>query len=52
MVSTQGKQPPPPSWVSNGSGAGYGSDCDGWVFNEDGGDGQDEAYELFEWAVE
>ena len=38
--------------VSDDSGAGSGSDCDGWVFDEDGGYDLDEAYELFQWAVE
>ena len=38
--------------VSGDSGAGSGGEYDGWVFDEDGGYGQDEAYELFQWAVE
>ena len=42
--------------VSGDSDAGSGSDCDGWVFDDDGGYEQDEAYdkfnELFQWAVE
>ena len=46
------EQPVPSKLVSDDSGAGSGSDCDGWVFDEDGGYGQDEAFELFQWAVE
>ena len=42
----------PSKSVSDGSGAGSGSDCDGWVFDDDGGYDLDEAYELFQWAVE
>ena len=38
--------------ISDDSDAGSGSDCDGWVFDDDGGYNQDEAYELFQWAVE
>ena len=46
------KQPVPSKLVSDDSDAGSGSDCDGWVFDDDGGYDQDEAYELFQWAVE
>ena len=46
------EQPVPSKLVSDDSDAGSGSDCDGWVFDDDGGYGQDEAYELFQWAVE
>ena len=46
------EQPVPSKLVSGDSGAGSGGECDGWVFDEDGGYGQDEAYELFQWAVE
>ena len=46
------EQPVPSKLVSGDSGAGSGGECDGWVFDEDGGYGQDEAYELFQRAVE
>ena len=48
------EQPVPSKLVSgdSGAGSGSGSECDGWVFDDDGGYGQDEAYELFQWAVE
>ena len=46
------EQPVPSKLVSDDSDAGSGSDCDGWVFDDDGGYDQDEAYELFQWAVE
>ena len=48
------EQPVPSKLISgdSGAGSGSGSECDGWVFDDDGGYGQDEAYELFQWAVE
>ena len=52
ITRSRSKQPVPSKLVSDDSDAGSGSDCDGWVFDEDGGYGQDEAYELFQWAVE
>ena len=38
------EQPVPSKLVSGDSGAGSGGEYDGWVFDEDGGYGQDEAY--------
>ena len=52
LARSRSAQPVPSELASDDSGAGSGSDCDGWVFDEDGGYGQDEAYELFRWAVE
>ena len=52
LARSRSAQPVPSKSVSDGSDTGSGSDCDGWVFDEDGGYGQDEAYELFRWAVE
>ena len=52
LVRSRSAQPVLSKSVSDGSDTGSGSDCDGWVFDEDGGYGQDEAYELFRWAVE
>ena len=52
LARSRSAQPVPSKSVSDGSDTGSGSDCDGWVFDEDGGYGQDEAYELFQWAVE
>ena len=52
FTRSRSKQPVPSELASDDSGAGSGSDCDGWVFDEDGGYGQDEAFGLFKWAVE
>ena len=52
ITRSRSKQPVPSKLVSDDSDAGSGSDCDGRVFDDDGGYGQDEAYELFQWAVE
>ena len=52
ITRSRSAQPIPSELVSDDSGAGSGSDCDGRVFDDDGGYGQDEAYELFQWAVE
>ena len=52
ITRSRSAQPIPSELVSDDSGAGSGSDCDGWVFDDDGGYDQDEAYELFQWAVE
>ena len=52
ITRSRSKQPVPSELVSDDSDAGSGSDCHGWVFDDDGGYDQDEAYELFQWAVE
>ena len=52
ITRSRSAQPVPSELASDDSSAGSGSDCDGWVFDDDGGYGQDEAHELFQWAVE